>query len=179
MRDVIALRSWLGSRRARNCYLPEEGPLRRNWKEVGVIVEMNEYTGLTVSGSGGELPAGTYTRSYDQNGNLIDNDKLGALADQTKRRKYFYDAFNRLVRVEDGSTPVNVVATFAYDHQGRRVQKFVPSALGSAFDETYTYFYLGNQLIEEHKAVGASSETRQYVWGGGALLQYADSSGTY
>ena len=41
---VVALPSWLRRHTASWRCLPEEGPLRRDWEGVGVIVEMNEYT---------------------------------------------------------------------------------------------------------------------------------------
>ena len=137
---------------------------------------MNEYTDLVISGSGGELPAGSYTRSYDANGNLTHNDATGTLPN-SQQRAYSYDAFNRLVEIKDGWG--QVLVDYAYDHKGRRVQKVVSSVLTGTFDEIYTYFYLGSTLIEEHKEFNSTTEVRQYVWGGGALLQYADSSGTY
>jgi YD repeat-containing protein len=36
-----------------------------------------------------------------------------------------YDAWNRLVKVEDGSDPVETVAEYRYDGLGRRIKKVV------------------------------------------------------
>jgi len=152
MRDVIALRSWLGSRRARNCYLPEEGPLRRNWKGVGVIVEMNEYTSVN-----------SQSRTYDANGNLTDDGTL----------TYAYDALNRLVEVTDKSSSVTL-AEYSYDHKGRRITRNVDSDLDSTWDEEVRYYYLGGQVVEEQDSSAATQW--QYVWGGG-LLQASSYSG--
>jgi RHS repeat-associated protein len=83
---------------------------------------------------------------YDSNGNLT---KFGDWS-------YVYDSGSRLVSVSSNNT---VVATFAYDTQGRRVKKV-------AADETHRYFYDGQLLVYEHitRPDNTVSEI-DYVWG--------------
>ena len=83
---------------------------------------------------------------YDSNGNLT---KFGDWS-------YVYDSGNRLVSVSSNNT---VVATFAYDTQGRRVKKV-------AADGTHHYFYDGQLLVYEHitRPDNTVSEI-DYVWG--------------
>ena len=69
---------------------------------------------------------------------------------------YAYDSGNRLVSV---ALDDSVVATFAYDAQGRRVKKV-------AADGTHRYFYDGWLLVYEH-VVHPNNTTNEieYVWG--------------
>ncbi len=53
---------------------------------------------------------------YDAAGNLIEGPKPAA---ETTRHKYVYDAWNRLVKVQDNASVD--IATFAYDGLNRRV----------------------------------------------------------
>jgi RHS repeat-associated protein len=83
---------------------------------------------------------------YDSNGNLT---KFGDWS-------YVYDSGSRLVSVSSNNM---VVATFAYDTQGRRVKKV-------AADETHRYFYDGQLLVYEHitRPDNTVSEI-DYIWG--------------
>jgi YD repeat-containing protein len=63
---------------------------------------VNEYTKV----EGSDLPAA----AYDDDGNLLDDGVL----------KYFWNAENRLVRVQDGE---DVIAEYTYDHRGRRIAR--------------------------------------------------------
>jgi len=65
-----------------------------------------------------------------------------------------YDAWNRLVKVKDGSS---TVATYAYDGQNRRVNK----ATGSMRHYYYTQAW---QIIEERLNTATTAD-RQNVWG--------------
>ena len=64
---------------------------------------MNEYTVVNST-----------NRTHDANGNLTDDGT----------NKYVYDAFNRLVEVIDKSSSTTL-ATYAYDHKGRRIARDV------------------------------------------------------
>ncbi|MAB80122.1 MAG: hypothetical protein CMJ89_12290 [Planctomycetes bacterium] len=114
--------------------------------------EMNEYDVVN-----------TVARVHDANGNLtFDGTNL-----------YAFDALNRLVRVtriSDGQ----VIAIYAYDHQGRRIRRTVTTG-DSAIDEDTAYYYLGGQVLEELNPT-AGTVNRQFVWDRrGNLLQYVDS----
>ena len=82
---------------------------------------LNQYT-LCASASLREF-------SYDADGNLLSDGVFS----------FTYDAGNRLSSVSSNDT---LLATFAYDAQGRRVRKETPAA-------THTYFYDGWNLIHE------------------------------
>lgn len=113
--------------------------------------EVNEYTAVD-----------SVSRSHDDNGNLVN--------DGTK--SYFFDAFNRLVRVRRNSDGLDI-AFYAYDAEGRRIRRHVQNS--GSLNTTVTYFYLGGSVVEEGDASGVPQ--RQYVWGE-RLLQYKVGSAT-
>lgn len=65
---------------------------------------------------------------------------------------YTYDAENRVVSVNSGST-----ATYAYDHHSHRVKKTVGSAVTH-------YVWEGDQVIAEYDATSGSSLQTEYVY---------------
>jgi YD repeat-containing protein len=75
-----------------------------------------------------------------------------------------YDAWNRLVKVEDGA---NTVAEYQYDGRSFRVVKKVYDA--GQLDETRHFYYTGRwQCLEERLESGGSISAyadRQFVWG--------------
>ncbi len=81
----------------------------------------------------------SFTPQYDKNGNLL-NDHLSTFS---------YDFNNKLKSAN------NNAASFAYDALGRRVSKTTPSG-------TITFFYAGDQMIEEYTG---KSLTASYVFG--------------
>jgi RHS repeat-associated protein len=81
-----------------------------------------------------DVPASTSSSSYDANGNLI--------AQGTKT--YEWDAADRLVRVLDDGIEI---ARFAYDGDGRRVQKTSGGVARS-------YVYSGLDILEERSSSG-------------------------
>ncbi len=88
--------------------------------ENGIITNyiansVNAYTSV----SGGL----TFTPQYDENGNLLNDDK----------HTFVYDLNNRMVSAD------NVTTTFKYDALGRRISK-----------NDISYYYIKNQMIEEH-----------------------------
>jgi RHS repeat-associated protein len=90
--------------------------------------------------------SGATTPTYDTNGNLT-TDEVG--------QTYKYDAWNRLVQVKNsGGT---VIASYAYDGLGRRVQE---THSGTVNDLYYSSAW---QVLEERTG-GVSTATVQYVW---------------
>jgi len=67
---------------------------------------------------------------------------------------YTYDAMNRLTEVADHGTQ-QTIATYAYDHQGRRTSKTTGGA-------TTRYHWDGNNLIAETNASGTVKATYTY-----------------
>ena len=76
----------------------------------------------------------SFTPQYDENGNMLNDDK----------HTYAYDFNNKLVNVDE------TVGTYKYDALGRRIAK-----------NNTTYFYVGNQKVEESNSDG----TRSYIYG--------------
>lgn len=94
----------------------------------------NQYTSV----SGGTTP------TYDNNGNLTN--------DPTTGNTYVYDAWNRLVAVQNGG---NTIASYTYDALNRRITE---SSSGTTTDLYYNDQW---QVIEEQ--VNGQTQT-QYVW---------------
>jgi len=90
-------------------------------------------------------------------------DWLGQLIrDDSKNRKYQWDAFGRLTRViTPGQTPAQdtVIATYRYDAFNRRVEK----TTSAASDLTTRYFYDGWRAIEERAVLVNSSVKSEVV----------------
>ncbi|MBI3083801.1 MAG: hypothetical protein HYY90_05510 [Candidatus Omnitrophica bacterium] len=99
------------------------------------------------------LQEGTTVHTYDANGNLL----RSTTGDQS--HTYRYDAEQRLVAVEEDDTQV---ATYAYDAQGRRIEKAVGSGLGA---QRTRYLYDGAQVLTETSATQALKA--RYVYGPG------------
>jgi RHS repeat-associated protein len=89
---------------------------------------VNEYTKV----EGSDLPAA----AYDDDGNLLDDGVL----------EYFWNAENRLVRVEDGG---DVIAEYTYDYRGRRIAKTTTSDAPQGAGNR-VFFYDGWNLIAEY-----------------------------
>jgi len=85
-------------------------------------------------------------------------------ADNTDDFDLIYDAWNRLVKVEDGE---NTVAEYEYDGNNQRVVKRTYDA--GTLDETRHFYYTDEwQSIEERTESGgaiAANPDVQYVWG--------------
>ncbi|MHC4498255.1 MAG: RHS repeat-associated core domain-containing protein [Planctomycetota bacterium] len=93
------------------------------------------------------------TRLYDKNGNLITIDY-----GQTTQKDIIYDYRNQMVDFNDLFT--GVVATYAYDALGRRIEKVVDSGVDL---QTTRYFYDGTRVVEEQDDFGTTEAT--YVYG--------------
>jgi hypothetical protein len=89
---------------------------------------------------------------YDDAGNVTDDDS----------HTYSYDAENRLVSVDGGST-----ATYVYDHQNRRVK----TASGSSTH----YVWEGYQVLAEHNA-STGAVLIDYVYAGSQMIAKEDST---
>lgn len=87
---------------------------------------------------------GGTAQTHDDKGNLTDDGN----------QSYFYDAHNRLVRIEDSGS--STIASYTYDALGRRTKKDAGGAVTQ-------YYYQGPQVLEEQD--GSSNTLRQYVYG--------------
>jgi RHS repeat-associated protein len=98
------------------------------------------------------------TFGYDADGNMTNDGRFS----------YTWDAENRLINLTSlGSAPSGsqVKLDFAYDSQGRRIQKIVSTNNGSIYiaQSTNVFVYDGWNLIAETEAGG--SLIRSYIWG--------------
>jgi RHS repeat-associated protein len=130
-------------------------PLQSQWKLDGVGNWMSVDSQTRQHSSNNEViqsqDGGTTTNlKYDNNGNETDDGTF----------LYSYDAFNRLTTVTRKSDGA-VIASYAYDAPGRRIQKEVSNS--GALDGTTDYYLDGAEEIEERNGVGAV--TQQYVYG--------------
>ncbi len=101
------------------------------------------------------------TPSHDRAGNMVALPKPGSPADALGAT---FDAWNRMVKVEDGQ---DIVAEYQYTPDNRRAVKKTYS--GGALSETRHFYYTDDwQTIEERTASGgtiAADPDTQYVWG--------------
>jgi uncharacterized protein RhaS with RHS repeats len=79
-----------------------------------------------------------YSLFYDENGNLLQDEKF----------KYYYDGFNQLSKV----TTLNdeLVSLYGYDHEGKRVVKRSNSS---------TTHYVDMSFVQEHNSSGVFNES--------------------
>ena len=104
------------------------------------------------------------TPAYSKAGNMTTVPKT---ADPTAAYTCIYDAWNRLIRIEEGD---DTVAQYEYDGAKRRAIKETYS--GGALDETRHLYYTEPsrwQVVEE-RVDASSNPDRQFVWG----LRYID-----
>jgi RHS repeat-associated protein len=106
----------------------------------------------------------THTYEYDADGNLVEERDRAT----TETKRYYYDSGNRLVKYEHYPSdiqPADIVATYAYDIYGKRLQKTVNGTvihfhweednLAMELDGNYTpirrYVYgMGKDSVEGH-----------------------------
>lgn len=92
---------------------------------------------------------------YDANGSVIEGPAPGN--EENSTQKYTYDAWNRLVKVEENSI---VQESYTYDGLNRRLKRFVESG---AVDFTYRHFYnTGWQVVEIRREALGSTDTDPY-----------------
>jgi len=118
--------------------------------------EVNELTAI----SGG----GWVTPTHDRTGNLTTMPRPASLTNP-----YYgtYDAWNRLVKVTDGT---NTVAEYAYDGVNRRTVK--KTYTSGSLSETRDFYYSDQWQVIEERVTISSVRTleRQFIWG----LRYID-----
>jgi RHS repeat-associated protein len=124
---------------------------------------------------------------YDANGNLIEKGThFDALSDGKPKvvngdidiypqgeeyRRYHYDLWNRLERVEKASESAGpiVAASYGYDPMGLRALKS-----GADGSKTWYMYGPGGELLYEEKESG---ESKSFVYGFGALIGYEERTG--
>ena len=117
--------------------------------------ELNQYQRVDGDASG------AVRFEYDADGNVAAEERSG------KRRRYRWDAENRLIAVEP-ETPMagDVRSEYLYDHLGRRVRKLVETRLADgtwAAPVARCFVYDGWQVVSEADCAG--HVTGRYVWG--------------
>jgi len=123
------------------------------------LVQVNPATNrIKCIGSSDPSCTGGAVPTYDTNGNMT-YDGSNTLV---------YDAENRAV----SATNQSASGTYTYDGNGLRVKKVSGST-------TTVYVFSGSKVIAEYdNGAAPTSPSREYVYGGGALLAKIDSSGT-
>ena len=136
----------------------DDGDSTWNLDQSRMSNKVNEITDITeTSGSSWVTPA--YNRAGDMT-------IIPKPADPTNSFAATYDAWNRLVKLEEG---VNTLAEYIYDGAKRRVVEKTYS--GGSLDETRHSYYTDPQkwqVIEERLETGgsiSSNPDRQFVWG--------------
>jgi RHS repeat-associated protein len=118
-----------------------------------------------VTGTGNQMTAdGTYTYSYDNEGNMLTKSGGGLLV------TYTWDYRNRLINVQStGGTPQNV--TFTYDMFGHRIVKAPQGGtqIATVYDGENPYADFNN---------GATTPTYRYLYGNATDLLFARYDGT-
>lgn len=100
---------------------------------------MTNYSSNHINGYSSISGGITFTPQYDANGNLLNDTD----------HQYRYNLNNKLVGVDAN------LASYAYDALGRRISKTTPNS-------TITYFYVGDQMVEEYNG---KSLIASYVYG--------------
>ena len=97
------------------------------------------------------------TPTHDDNGNMTSFPQPDSL---TNSYDATWDAWNRLIRLEDGS---DKVAEFEYDGLGRRTIKKVYKE-GSLSETRHFYYSTSSQVLEE-RVDSDTDPTQQFLWG--------------
>ena len=98
----------------------------------------------------------------DIDGATPEYDAAGNLTKDTSSYEYFYDAENKLTRIEDSSN--TLVASFKYDAYGRRIEK--TDSIADP-DVTRRYYYDNRlRVLEEYNAAETPARQKYYIWGG-------------
>jgi RHS repeat-associated protein len=140
-----------------------------NWaNEIDIDNNDNLPPGVSISNS-------WIAPTYDKAGNTTTSPVPG---NETAGYFYTYNAWNRLVKVQNGTraAPGTEVAEYQYDAQNYRIAKLVPN--GSNWDRTDCYYNFRWQCVEERKNLNVVGKTTvatiglaQYVWD----LRYSDA----
>ncbi len=112
----------------------------------------NEITNITQSvGAAWPIP------THDDNGNMTSFPQPNSL---TNSYDATWDAWNRLVKLEDGS---DTVAEFEHDGLGRRIIKKVYKS-GSLTETRHFYYSTSSQVLEE-RVDSDTDPAQQFLWG--------------
>ena len=113
--------------------------------------------------------------AYDLAGNMTAGPQPRYETADANTQLYKYDAWNRLTKIyrDDNCNdliddPSELVVTYSYDGQNRRIRKVVENGES---DITYDYYYNENWQVLEVRKGGDTDPLEQYVWG----LQYIDA----
>ena len=115
--------------------------------------DANEITAITAT-----TGANWVDPTYDAAGNMITGPTPGA---ETSTQKYVYDAWNRQVKVTDGSDVT--LATFGYDARNHRITKGV--YVSGSLDHTRHYYHTEQNHVLEERIDSSTDPDRQYTWG--------------
>jgi RHS repeat-associated protein len=115
---------------------------------------LNQYPSVKIAGGDDEL---------------FTHDWLGQTrTDEASNQRYIWDAFGRLVRIENLATPPSVIARYRYDAGNRRVLKedFSTGAMGA--DQETLFIYDGWRAVEERAVLATGTIVRaRYGFGVG------------
>jgi RHS repeat-associated protein len=103
--------------------------------------------------------AATYDLIYDENGNLVDDEKY----------IYEYNSFNQLSLIKKQSG--ELVSEFFYDESGQRIKK-------TDYQNHITTYYL-DELVKGEDVLSGDVSDEVYYYANGELVAKKDSSGTY
>jgi RHS repeat-associated protein len=108
------------------------------------------------------VTSGVIDPEYDPAGNMISGPKPG---ENTTRQYYVYDAWNRLVEVQDSSN--DLIASYEYDGRNYRIEK----VLTGTTDVTFDYYYNDSWQVVEVRKDAVEYPLEQYVWD----IRYVDA----
>jgi len=113
--------------------------------------------------------------AYDLAGNMIAGPQPRYETADANTQLYVYDAWNRLTKIYQDANcndtiddPSELVVTYSYDGQNRRIRKVVEAGES---DITYDYYYNESWQVLEVRKGGDTDPLEQYVWG----VQYIDA----
>ena len=141
-----------------------------NWtgyvQKTAGSTDLNQARTFNAANETTQIDSSTTHVAHDAAGNMT---KLPKPSSWSAHYDLTFDAWNRLVEVDDASS---VVAKYQYDARNFRVVKKTYS--GGSLSETRHFYYDGSwQVVEERLESGgvvSSNANRQYVWG----LRYTD-----
>ncbi len=102
-----------------------------------------------------------YNLEYDNNGNLVRDDKFS----------YEYDGFNQLVKIKENN---NLIAEYFYDHNGERIKKAEYS--GRAREPVSITYYVGDFV---RTVKGNKVEDSIYYYNDGQLVAKEENNKKY
>ena len=123
--------------------------------------------------SGDPITASTgddwYDPTFDAGGDMVTGPKPGAPKDDDpdgRKLRHTYDAWNRLVEVEESPTNTtswSILEQYEYDGRGWRIVKQTAYSEGSPQD-TYDYYHNANWQVVEERKDADTDPVAQYVW---------------